>query len=166
MPDMYDLMSVLSDEESLKVSAETHGEYLSVDSGWLAFPEFFSELNEEFNFTLDSCATKENALCDKYYTIEDNGLTKDWSGQVVWCNPWYQKGFADWVRKCSVESFKKDTVVVLLSLLLPNDSWWGNYVEGEIVRPVECRINMPDNEFDDKRFFTAIIIFGGRNVRT
>ena len=77
MPDMYDLMSVLSDEESLKVSGETHGEYLSVDSGWLAFPEFFSELNEEFNFTLDSCATKENALCDKYYTIEDNGLTKD-----------------------------------------------------------------------------------------
>lgn len=40
----------------------------------------FEELNNEFRFNLDPCATDENHLCEKYFTIQDNGLNQEWGG--------------------------------------------------------------------------------------
>ena len=47
---------------------------------WATPIEFFKELDARFHFTLDPCATKENHKCDRYYTIEDDGLKQDWGG--------------------------------------------------------------------------------------
>lgn len=47
---------------------------------WATPMEFFMKLNEEFSFTLDPCATVENAKCAKYYTKEEDGLQQDWGG--------------------------------------------------------------------------------------
>lgn len=47
---------------------------------WATPQKLYDYLNERFNFTLDPCATDENAKCEKYYTIDDDGLTKDWGG--------------------------------------------------------------------------------------
>lgn len=38
----------------------------------------FESLNEEFDFTLDPCATNENHKCQKYFTSAENGLNQDW----------------------------------------------------------------------------------------
>ena len=43
---------------------------------WETPQELFEELDYEYNFTLDPCATPENAKCIKYYTAEDDGLSK------------------------------------------------------------------------------------------
>lgn len=40
----------------------------------------FDELNEEFHFDMDPCATAENAKCINYYTAADDGLEKNWGG--------------------------------------------------------------------------------------
>lgn len=48
---------------------------------WSTPQDFFNELNREFNFTLDPCATPENAKCTKYYTETDNGLKQDWGAK-------------------------------------------------------------------------------------
>lgn len=40
--------------------------------------DLFNELNIEFNFTLDVCATPENAKCSNYFTREQDGLKRDW----------------------------------------------------------------------------------------
>lgn len=34
--------------------------------------DFFDQLNNEFHFTLDPCATHENAKCKKYYTEKED----------------------------------------------------------------------------------------------
>lgn len=47
---------------------------------WATPQEFFNALDAEFHFNLDPCATQENAKCERFYTIEDDGLTKDWGG--------------------------------------------------------------------------------------
>ena len=47
---------------------------------WATPQLFFDNLNKEFNFTLDPCSSDKNHKCDKYYTIEDNGLEKSWGG--------------------------------------------------------------------------------------
>ena len=35
---------------------------------WSTPQEVFEELDKEFDFTLDPCATDENAKCDRYFT--------------------------------------------------------------------------------------------------
>ena len=47
---------------------------------WETPQSLFNKLNEIYKFTLDPCATHENAKCKKYYTKQDNGLSKDWGG--------------------------------------------------------------------------------------
>jgi phage N-6-adenine-methyltransferase len=55
---------------------------------WATPQDFFNELNKEFNFKLDVCATKENAKCKVYYTKEDDGLSKHWDENIwKWMNP-------------------------------------------------------------------------------
>lgn len=68
---------------------------------WATPQSFFDTLNAEFNFTLDPCADALNAKCAKFYTKEDDGLTKDWDGERVFCNPPYGKEIGKWVKKCS-----------------------------------------------------------------
>lgn len=67
---------------------------------WSTPQKFYDKLNEEFDFTLDPCATHENAKCEKYYTLEDDGLSKNWKGETVFCNPPYGKEISKWVNKC------------------------------------------------------------------
>lgn len=47
---------------------------------WSTPQELFDRLNAEFNFTLDPCADESNHKCDKYFTKEQDGLTKIWGG--------------------------------------------------------------------------------------
>ena len=81
---------------------------------WETPQKMFDKWNEEFHFTLDPCAEASTAKCDKFYTIEDDGLTKDWSNEVVFCNPPYGKAISKWVEKCYNESLKGTTIVLLI----------------------------------------------------
>jgi len=47
---------------------------------WATPQQFFNKLNEEFGFTLDPCATPQNAKCANYFTQEIDGLKQDWGG--------------------------------------------------------------------------------------
>lgn len=81
---------------------------------WETPKHLFDSLNREFGFTLDPCATNETALCAKYYTPSENGLTRDWTGEVVFCNPPYGRTQNAWVRKCSEHGAKGGVAVMLL----------------------------------------------------
>lgn len=83
----------------------------SEDMTWGTPQDFFDKLNDEFKFTLDPCATEQTAKCKKYYTKKDDGLTKDWLGEIVFCNPPYGSEIKNWVKKCSEE---KALVVMLI----------------------------------------------------
>lgn len=80
---------------------------------WETPHDFFEELDKEFHFTLDPCASEQNHKCKKYYTEKENGLLQDWSGEIVYCNPPYSAKEQDaWVRKCYEESIH--ALVVML----------------------------------------------------
>lgn len=49
---------------------------------WATPQHLFDELNEEFGFTLDVCATPENAKCDQFFTKEQDGLKQIWGGSA------------------------------------------------------------------------------------
>jgi len=48
---------------------------------WATPQKFYEELDAEFHFNLDPCSTHENAKCERHFTLEDNGLARDWGGQ-------------------------------------------------------------------------------------
>ena len=47
---------------------------------WATPQDFFDKLNAEFNFNLDPCANDENHKCDRYFTKDDDGISKNWGG--------------------------------------------------------------------------------------
>ena len=50
-------------------------------------PKFvFDHYNKLFKFTHDVAASHSNHLCDEYFTVDDDGLSRDW-GTVNWLNP-------------------------------------------------------------------------------
>ena len=81
---------------------------------WSTPQKFYDELNKEFNFNLDPCSTHNNAKCQKYFTIDDNGLNQDWQGHTVFCNPPYGRVLKEWVQKSYEESLKPNTKVIML----------------------------------------------------
>lgn len=90
------------------------GLFTSETEEWSTPQMFFDELNNEFGFTLDPCATPENAKCKRFFTKEQNGLLQDWSSDIVFCNPPYGKEIAQWVKKADSEADKGATVVMLI----------------------------------------------------
>lgn len=74
------------------------GLFTSNTPEWETPQALFDQLNKEFNFTIDVCATKENAKCKNYFTKEDNGLLKTWYG-TCWMNPPYGRQIGEWVEK-------------------------------------------------------------------
>lgn len=65
---------------------------------WSTPDDFFAELDKEFHFTLDVCATADNAKCSDYYTVAMDGLLQKWDG-IVWCNPPYGRNISKWIKK-------------------------------------------------------------------
>ena len=53
-------------------------------------------------FTLDVCATAENAKCGHFFSPKDDGLSQNWSG-VCWLNPPYGRAISHWIAKAVVE---------------------------------------------------------------
>lgn len=68
---------------------------------WATPQKFFDDLNSQFGFTLDPCATHENHKCAKYYTEEQDGLKQSWDNEIVFCNPPYGKTIGEWIKKAS-----------------------------------------------------------------
>jgi site-specific DNA-methyltransferase (adenine-specific) len=102
--------------------------FSSVTDLWATPQDFYNKLNAEFGFTLDPCATADNAKCAKFYTVETDGLKQDWRGERVFCNPPYGRVLKDWVRKCHEEAQKDNTLVVMLIPARTDTSYFHDYI--------------------------------------
>lgn len=77
--------------------------FSSATDMWATPQDFFDNLNNEFGFEIDVCATAENAKCKTFYTKEQNGLEMPWNG-VCWCNPPYGREIGKWVERAYTSS--------------------------------------------------------------
>lgn len=92
---------------------------------WATPQALFDALDSTFHFTLDPCATPENAKCAKFYTKEQDGLKQDWGGEVIWCNPPYGREIGKWVKKCA----EHRGVAVMLTPARTDTRWWHSYID-------------------------------------
>ena len=91
---------------------DTKGMFTSNSHEWETPQYLFDGLNDQYHFTLDPCATAENAKCKKFYTKEDDGLSKDWNEERPFVNPPYGREVGKWIKKAS--EIQEGLVVCLL----------------------------------------------------
>lgn len=133
--------------------------FSSKTDNWETPPEVFKDLDNEFKFTLDPCASKENHKCDKYFTKEENGLLQDWGGQRVYCNPPYGRTVGDWVEKAAKESRKENTIVVMLLPARTDTKWFHKYIYGRAtIRFIRGRLKFGGSK-NSAPFPSMIVIF-------
>lgn len=98
---------------------------------WATPSETFAELDAEFHFDLDPCADADNHKCERYFTKEINGLSQNWGGYNVFCNPPYGRQIGEWVKKAYEESRKPNTLVVMLIPARTDTKWFHDYILGK-----------------------------------
>ena len=124
---------------------------------WSTPQDLFDELNKEFNFTLDPCATDENHKCSKYYTIKQNGLLQDWTKDAVFCNPPYGREIGKWVKK-AYESKRSNPIVMLLPART-DTKWFHEYIYNYAeIRFIKGRLKFGDCK-NSAPFPSMIVIF-------
>jgi phage N-6-adenine-methyltransferase len=105
--------------------------FSSASVEWPTPPAFFAKLNQRYRFTLDPCATPDNAKCPLFFTREQDGLAQDWGTHRVFCNPPYGRSTTGkWARKC-FEASQAGALVVLLVHARTDTRWFHDWVQGK-----------------------------------
>jgi phage N-6-adenine-methyltransferase len=91
--------------------------------------DLFDQLNHEFHFTVDLAASPENALCPKYYSLENSAFGAAWTGESAYCNPPYGRGIRDWVEKACQDSKAPATKIVMLLPARTDTRWFHTSLE-------------------------------------
>lgn len=128
---------------------------------WETPQELFDELNGEFRFTLDPCATVNNTKCPKFYTKDDNGLAHSWANEIVFMNPPYGGNTGKWLEKAWYES-QRGAIIVCLIVSSTDRSYWHDYIfpYASEIRWLRGRITFGDAK-STAPFASAIVIFDG-----
>ena len=126
---------------------------------WATPQDFFDKLDEEFHFSLDVCATPENAKCRNFFTEKEDGLAQNWGGQrAIWCNPPYGKEIGKWVKKAHDSAQQGETVVMLLPART-DTRWFHDYIYGKAeIRFVKGRLKFGSSN-NSAPFPSMVVIF-------
>ena len=92
---------------------------------WGTPKDLFDKLNDEFNFTLDVCASDGMEMCKNYFNPEKDGLKQDWGGNICWMNPPYGKEITQWVKKAALSQ----AVTVALLPARTDTKWYQEWVQ-------------------------------------
>ena len=137
---------------------------MSINSGlmtsttdlWSTPQDFFDAYNDVYHFDVDVCATNENALCAKFYSPQEDGLSKEWN-DVCWMNPPYGREIGKWMKKAYESSLHGATVVCLVPART-DTAWWHQYaMKGEITF-IRGRLKF-DGSKNSAPFPSAVVVF-------
>ncbi len=134
--------------------------HLSAEKDEWATPQtLYDALDAEFHFTLDVCATAENAKAERFFTLEDDALTEEWTG-ACWMNPPYSR-MTEFMDKAA-RSARGGAIVCCLVPSRTDVDWWWQYARQGEIRLLRGRLSFVDNEGNTgpAPFPSAVIILG------
>ena len=147
------------------------GLFTSTTDEWPTPQILFDSLHDEFNFTLDPCASSENAKCSNFYTREDNGLEQPWHGSVF-MNPPYGREMRKWIAKAYEESRKGATVICLIPARTDTRYWHEYVMKAAEVRFIRSRLHFDNTRHQERKaegkatahnapFPSVVVVFRG-----
>lgn len=119
----------------------------------------FDELDSEYRFWLDVCATEENTKCTAYFSKDVDGLKQPWKGKC-WMNPPYGREIGKWMKK-AYESSLNGAVVVCLVPSRTDTAWWHEYAMKGKIQFLRGRLKFGGHK-NSAPFPSAIVVFGGK----
>jgi phage N-6-adenine-methyltransferase len=132
--------------------------FSSATDEWATPQSLFDDLSVVFgDFTLDPCATPQNAKCVTYFTRQQDGLAHRWQGKVF-MNPPYGRDIGRWVKKAYEESLDGALVVCLLPART-DTRWWHDYASHGYVYFLRGRLRF-GTAINSAPFPSAIVTFG------
>jgi len=141
--------------------------FSSKSDEWATPEDFYANLNETFGpFTLDPAADDDNHKCDKYFTMEDDGLKQSWAGETVFVNPPYTRGQAGkWLKKAYEESQNSKTTVVALVAARSDTKAWHDYaMKATYIFFVKGRLHF-SNAKAPAPFPSCVVVFCSESTR-
>ena len=141
--------------------------YTSKSDEWATPQELFDKLAARYGpFTLDPCATQSNAKCEKFYTVDDDGLVQSWAGERVFMNPPYGRVIGKWIEKAYRESLNGAMVVCLIPARTDTTYWHDYVMKADEIVLLRGRVRFVGGK-SCAPFPSAVIIFrpnGGRGL--
>ena len=133
--------------------------YTSAADDWATPQKIYNELDDEFNFTLDVCASDWNAKHPNYFTKEDDALIQDWSSQRAFMNPPYGSQISKFVEKASTSG--AELVVAILPARTDTRWFWDFVLEKAEIRFIKGRLKFerPDGPQGTAPFPSIIAIW-------
>jgi len=127
---------------------------------WQTPPDVFRPLDAEFGFTLDVAASDTNAMCDRFFTIADNGLAQSWGSQVCWLNPPYSE-VGKWIERAHEASRKGATVVCLVPSRTDTKWWHSHAIHADEIRWIKGRVKFrrADRTAGGAPFPSCVLVF-------
>lgn len=112
-------------------------------------------LIKKFELKLDPAASEKNAMCKKFYTIADDGLSKEWKQNAIFNPPFsqlqydpithrvilkkskiigpqlpaYKSVIGKWVEKAVQQAIKHKIVVVGILPAYTGQDWYQDYIQ-------------------------------------
>lgn len=131
--------------------------FSSLTPEWVTPDGLFNQLDSEFHFTLDVCATIENTKCDQCFTEQIDGLNQEWDG-ACWMNPPYGRSISKWIEKAYRESLNGITVVCLLPART-DTRWFHEYcAKSNDIRFIKGRLKFNGSKHNAP-FPSMIVVF-------
>jgi phage N-6-adenine-methyltransferase len=122
--------------------------FSSATPEWPTPQDLFDDLSFSYGgFTLDPCATPQNAKCPRFFTKEEDGLRQPYGREI-----------AKWVKKAWEESLKGTLVVCLLPARV-DTRWWHDYAKRGHVYFLRGRLKFGTAR-NSAPFPSAIVTFG------
>lgn len=115
--------------------------YKSESQHWETPQELFEELDREFKFNIDVCASHQNRKCSRYISKSEDALKMSWSIYETapthcFMNPPYGREIIKFIQKAYIESLKGNLVVCLVPART-DTRWWSIFWDRENHRPKE-----------------------------
>lgn len=134
----------------------------SNSENWTTPDDLFAELDQVFDFTLDPCASRENAKCARFFTKKQDGLAQDWGREKVFMNPPYGRELPRWMKK-AYEASLQGALVVCLVPARPDTDWWWNFATKGLIHFIHGRLKFggatKSGKLESATFPSALVIF-------
>ena len=137
---------------------------ISKSDQWATPKDLFDYWNSIHRFDLDVAALNDNKKTERWIGLDHedstrrDGLTAEWNGLSIWCNPPYGRGIAEWVKKADKESETKKVVMLLPART--DTAWFHDYVTKHTVTFLRGRLKF-GGSLNSAPFPSIMVVMNG-----
>ena len=138
---------------------------------WRTPRYIFDYMHRRLGFEIDLAATPGNALCDRFFTAEDDGLAHSWRSRarVGWCNPPYSRSRTPAFMQHAIDEARAGFTTCLLIPACNGMTVWRDLVFGVASEVIEIcgRITYirPDGgAAASPQFGSSLVIYRGHDL--